>query len=158
MQLLEEEDIFLTVAGEWWENNSSLRELLKKPRVKDRVEIVDRYVSETEAAEYFSRADIVVLPYRSATGTGIVPLAYHYGKPVIAARTGGIPEVVFDGVSGRLFEPENPHALAGVIREFRHTSPESMGAGVKKVAEGMSWKGLAACILGMITNKQKEVL
>lgn len=153
LSLLKEEDIFLSVVGEWWERDAALLNILKNARLQSRVEIVDRYVSGDEAANYFSRADVVVLPYRSATGTGIIPLAYHYGKPVIAARTGGIPEVVMDGVSGRLFEPENPRALAEVIREFLHTEPDRMRGGVQRVAEHMTWDSLAECVLKAISKE-----
>jgi len=153
LSFLKEEDIFLSVVGEWWERDAVLINMLKNTSLPSRVEVVDRYVSEEEAANYFCRADAVVLPYRSATGTGVIPLAYHYGKPVIAAKTGGIPEVVMDGVSGRLFEAENPYALAEVIREFLHTSAESMREGVRKVAEKMTWDSLAECILNTIGRR-----
>ena len=152
MRYLEKEDIFLTIAGEWWGENTILRELISNDRLSARVEVIDRYVSEQEAAEYFHRTDLVVLPYRSATGSGVIPLAYHYGKPVIATRTSGIDEVVVDGVSGRLVEPENPYALAEVIREFLNESPESMKEGVQKTAERMSWEGFAACVLDVIKS------
>jgi glycosyltransferase involved in cell wall biosynthesis len=149
MRYLEKEDIFLTIAGEWWGENSFLRALMSNDRLSARVEVIDRYVSEQEAAEYFYRADLVVLPYRSATGSGVIPLAYHYGKPVIASRISGIEEAVVDGETGRLCEPENPYALAEVIREFLNVPPERMRAGVQKAADKMTWDSLAKCILGL---------
>jgi len=149
MKYLEKEDIFLTIAGEWWGGNTISRKLLSNDRLSARVEVIDRYVSEQEAAEYFYRTDLVVLPYRSATGSGVIPLAYHYGKPVIASRTAGIEEVVVDGVSGRLVRPEDPSALAEVIYEFIRNNPVHLHEGVKKTAEAMTWEGLADCILGI---------
>jgi len=115
--------------------------------LRTRIEVIDRYVPEQEAAEYFHRADLVVLPYRSATGSGVIPLAYHYGKPVIASRISGIEEVVIDGESGRLCEPENPYALAEVIREFLDVPPERMREGIQKAADKMTWESLAKCVL-----------
>jgi glycosyltransferase involved in cell wall biosynthesis len=76
-------------------------------------------------------------------------LAYHYGKPVIASRISGIEEVVVDGESGRLCEPENPHDLAEVIREFLNVPPERMREGVQKAAAKMTWDSFAKCILGL---------
>jgi glycosyltransferase involved in cell wall biosynthesis len=152
MCLLKKEDVFLTVAGEWWRKDTILQELLDNEFLKNRVEIIDRYVSEQEAAEYFSRADIVVLPYRSATGTGVIPLAYYYGKPVIATKVGGLPDVVDDGISGRLVQPEDPYALAEVIREFLHASPAVMQEGVKRAAESMTWESLSKRILDCVDN------
>lgn len=151
MQLLKNEDIFLTVAGEWWDRDPVLQRRISD--LKEKVEVVDRYVTQEETAEYFSRADVVVLPYRSASGTGVIPIAYHYGKPVIATTVGGLPEVVVDGVSGQLVKPEDPQALSDIIREFLYKDPADMYEGVKRTAESMTWDSLADCILGLMSKK-----
>lgn len=150
IHLLKEEDIYLTIAGEWWGNKKMLLKLIDDLDIKNKVEVIDRYLSEQEVAECFSRADIVVLPYRSATGSGVISLAYHYGKPVITTVVGGLPDVVADGVSGRLVKPEDPHALAEGIREFLYTPPNSMQEGVEKVAKQMTWESLAGRILDFV--------
>jgi len=94
----------------------------------------------------FSRAYVLVLPYKNATASGIVSLAYHYGKPVIASRVGGLPDVVADGSSGRLVSPGDPQALASAIREFLNEPPASV-AGVEAMKRRMTWDGLASCVL-----------
>jgi len=138
MELLKGEDVFLTVAGEWWMRHPGLRRAL---RDCGNVEVVDRYIPFTETGDYFQRADAVVLPYRAVTGSGVVPLAYRYGKPVVATRVGGLPEVVEDGVSGRLVDPGDPEALAAALRSFRAKEP-SWAEGVARVAGRMTWSGL----------------
>lgn len=138
MELLRGEDVFLTIAGEWWS---------KEPRPSgDRLEILDRYISEEEVGALFQRADVVVLPYLSATGTGVAPLAYRFGKPVIATRVAGLADVVQDGVTGRLVEPDDPAALAAAVREFLAggaVRPEA----VREAASGMTWDALAGRVL-----------
>jgi starch synthase len=57
----------------------------------------------------------LVLPYVEATQSGVVPLAYRHGKPVIATTVGGLPEVVYDGRTGRLVPPGDTLALAAAI-------------------------------------------
>ena len=145
MRLLKGEDVFLTVAGEWWMKNDALRRELA---ACGNVEIVDRYIPFAETGDYFQRADVVVLPYRTVTGTGIVPLAYRYGKPVVATRVGGLPEVVEDGVSGRLADSGDPQALAAALRGFRpgHGLP---AGGVVRVASRMTWAGLCDTLSGI---------
>ena len=95
------------------------------------------------------RADAVVLPYRSATGTGVVPLAYRYGRPVVASRIGGFTDVVEEGVSGLFFNPGDPRSLAASIRELL-SNPQRLQTGAAKAAGRMTWEGLASCILRLV--------
>jgi glycosyltransferase involved in cell wall biosynthesis len=152
MQLLKHEDIFLTIAGELWDHDESLLNGLTDKNLLGKIEVVDHYIGEEETARYFSRADVVVLPYRSSSGTGVIPLAYHYGKPVIATLVGGLSEVVVDGVSGRLVRPEDPSALAGVIQEFLYNPPSLMLKGVERIARDMTWEGFVHYILDFIRS------
>jgi glycosyltransferase involved in cell wall biosynthesis len=82
------------------------------------VVLVDRYVGDEEVGLYFSAADVVVLPYTSATQSGVVQIAFAFEKPVISTRVGGIPEVVNDGVNGILIAPSDSDAMAGAIETF----------------------------------------
>lgn len=148
MSLLKEEDVFLSIVGEWWSRSSPLRQMIREAAVEKRVEVIDRYVTEGEAADYFARADVVVMPYHKATGSGIVTLAYHYGKPVIASDVGGFSEVVSEGVSGRLVAPGDAQALAEAMRGFLDAKPEGMREGIKEVSGRMTWEGLVESILG----------
>lgn len=108
LRLVPDLDLALSVVGEAWG---------PEPACADpRVERVARYVGEEEAAACFERADVVVLPYRSATGSGVVPQALRHGRPVLATRVGGLPEQVEEGRTGWLVPPEDPAALAAALR------------------------------------------
>jgi glycosyltransferase involved in cell wall biosynthesis len=152
MKLLENEDVFLTIAGEWWGKRGTLWKMMKKAKLNDKIEIIDRYISEEETAELFFRADVTVLPYRSSSGTGVVSLAYRYGKPVIVTAVGGLPEVVSDGVSGYVVKPEDPYALAEAVHKFLHNSSANMKEGVEMVARNMTWDSLADSILDSLNT------
>jgi glycosyltransferase involved in cell wall biosynthesis len=73
------------------------------------------YVSATMLGNYFHQATCVVCPYLDATQSGVVLTAYAFNKPVIATRTGGMPEYVKDMQTGLLVEPSDPDALADAI-------------------------------------------
>ncbi|MEE8575399.1 MAG: glycosyltransferase [Thermodesulfobacteriota bacterium] len=148
MELLKGEEIFLTVAGEWWDGGDGLRARLNS--LGGKAEVIDRFVTEDETAELFSRADVVVIPYRNSTGSGIVPLAYRYGKPVIATSVGGLPDVIDDGLSGFLVSPEDPEALAGAIRKFLGGERPDLSKGIKNAASRMTWEGLAKTLLSAV--------
>lgn len=137
----------LLVVGEFYEPRERYRALLEDARLREKVRVVDRYVANEEVATYFAAADAVALPYRSATGSGIAQIAYGAGVPVIATRTGGLEEVVEEGVSGLLVAPEQPAALARAVERF---FDEGLGPrlreGVARVRGRYTWSGLVEAI------------
>lgn len=78
-------------------------------------EVHNRFIEADEVPLFFQKAALVVLPYLDATQTGIVPMAYQFGLPVVASRVGSIPEVVDDGQTGYLVVPGDERSLADAI-------------------------------------------
>jgi starch synthase len=81
----------------------------------DRFIIHNEYVSDVKRADLFRRASVVVLPYIEASQSGVVRIAYRFGKPVVATTVGGLPELVDHGRTGYLVPPRDPNALADAI-------------------------------------------
>src|SRR5262249_57442800 len=71
-----------------------------------------------EVRQLFAAADVCALPYRSATQSGVIQVAYAAGCPVITTRVGGLPEFVAEGKSGYTVRPEDPAALATAVLAF----------------------------------------
>ena len=137
----------LLVVGEFYEPRERYEPLLGDPRLRGKVRVVDRYVANEEVASFFAAADVVALPYRSATGSGIAQIAFGAGAPVIATRTGGLEEVVEDGISGLLVAPGDPAGLARAVERF---FDEDMGGplreGVARARGRYGWDALVAAI------------
>ncbi len=143
LDLLGDDDIHLTIVGEQWGKPDELNEAI------DRMENVEahlEYVSDQEAANYFARADVVVLPYRAATGSGVVTLAYNYGKPVLATNVGGLKDAVADAKTGWLVEPDSPRALADRIKKIKRKDLAGMKPAIKKFCKDNSWDAMADAI------------
>ena len=137
----------LCVVGEFYEPKDRYARWLTDPALRDKTTVVDRYVSNEEVASWFAAADVVALPYRSATGSGIAQIAYGAGVPVIATRTGGLEEVVEDSVSGLLVEPSRPEALARAVeRYFDEGLAARLREGVARVRARFSWEALTAAL------------
>ncbi len=137
----------LTIVGEFYAPPERYRRLLEDPRIRDRVRVVNRYVPNEEVARWFAAADVVVLPYREATGSGIAQVAFGAGLPVIGTRTGGLEEVVEEGASGLLVPPRDPTALARAIeRFFGENLAERLRAGVARNRRRFEWEGLVDAI------------
>ena len=80
-----------------------------------KVHLINRYISDQEVAALVSRSIVTVLPYTSATQSGVIAVAYALGCPVIASSVGGLPEMVDDEESGLLVPPSDCDALASAI-------------------------------------------
>lgn len=116
--ILQSLDCTLLVVGEFYEGKADCLNLIGELGLASRVRVIDRYVTDDEVSLYFCAADLVVLPYESATQSAIVPIAYAFERPVVATRVGGLPEAVRDGETGLVVEPRNPTALAAAIIRF----------------------------------------
>lgn len=143
--------VHAVIAGECYEDWGPYQQILRKHNLSERVHLFTDFIPGDQVRVYFSAADLVVQPYRTATQSGISQIAYHFDKPMVVTRVGGLPEIVTDGVSGYVVAPE-PSAIASAIRDFfENNRSMSMTQGVRAEKRRFSWGNLVAQIL-------KEVL
>ena len=133
----------LLAVGEFYDDEKQYRQRVKDLHLESRIRFVPEYVSNDEVARYFSAADVVVLPYLSATQSGIAQIAYNFNKPVIATNVGGLAEVVIDGKTGFIVPPNDPGALANAIRRFYDENRDAEFAeNVRREKLKYSWENL----------------
>ena len=84
----------LIIAGEFYENESKYSKLIEEHNVSDIIKIVNQYIPNEEVPKYFCAADFVVLPYKRATQSGVVPIAIHFEKPIVVTNVGGLSAVI----------------------------------------------------------------
>ncbi|HUL43447.1 MAG TPA: glycosyltransferase [Bacteroidota bacterium] len=143
MSHLKDAGIHLLVVGEFYDDEQKYRSRVEGLGLGSSVTFVSEYVPNDRVGEYFSAADVVVLPYLSATQSGIVQIAYNFDKPVIATTTGGLVEVVVEGKTGFLVPPGSPKELAGSIRRFYDEKKEAAFVEhVKTEKKKYSWDSL----------------
>jgi glycosyltransferase involved in cell wall biosynthesis len=116
MEKLRDEDVALSIVGKFWSGKDEACRFISEHELDTAIELVDRYVSDGEAAAFFDRCDVVVLPYHSATASGVIASAYQYRKPVIVTRVGGLPEAVQVGKTGMAIDPGSSDQLAEALR------------------------------------------
>ncbi len=113
----------------------------------DIIQLVDGFVPDETVEDYFLAADLTVLPYDSATQSGIVQIAYNYDLPVVTTDVGGLPEVVLDGETGFVVPPGDPAALAAaIIRYFDEGLARDFAAGVAREKLKYSWDAMAEAV------------
>ncbi len=137
----------LLLVGEFYEDPAKYRAALDRLTAENRLTLVDRYVSNEELPSLFCAADVVAVPYLSATQSGVVQMAYAFGKPVVATRVGGIPETVVEGRTGYLVPPRDAQALAGALaRYFDEADPEEFRQSILQESDRYSWERMVETI------------
>jgi glycosyltransferase involved in cell wall biosynthesis len=138
--ILKEVDLDLLIVGEFWKDKSDYIQKKTRLDIIDRVKIVDNYVPNESTGNYFNKSDVVVLPYNSATNSGIIQMAFGFNKPVIVTNVGGLPEVVEDNKTGFVVRPRDPEELAkSIIRFYKENKKEEFIDNIKKEKDKFSW-------------------
>ncbi len=139
-------DLFLVIAGEAKEDFSIYEKQMETLGLTDIIRSDVGYVAMEEIPNYFSAADLVVLPYSNIYQSGIVYMAYAYERPVIVTDVGGLPEVVEEGKTGYIVPAGDEGALARAIEKAVSDMNrlEEMGRyGFRQGKEKYSWSHIA---------------
>lgn len=115
------------------------------------VKTINAYISPADTGRLFQSASVVALPYKDATQSGVLASAYGNSRPVVASATGGIPDVVTDGVNGLLVPPGDATALADALERVLTSKPlaATLTEGARQTAAGLlNWDRIAEGLLG----------
>lgn len=141
------------VVGDVYGDKQPYLDRIEDSGAADVIRLVDGFVPDDLVESYFVAADLVVLPYVSATQSGIVQIAYNYDRPVVTTNVGGLPEVVQDGRTGFLVPPADPAALAAAIaRFFDEDKAGEFAAAVAAEKRKYSWERMAEAVESLATR------
>lgn len=139
----------LIVAGEFYGNQEKYESLIDELNLNDSVILKSDFIPDEKVKYYFAAVDLLVQPYKSATQSGIAQIAYHFELPMVVTNVGGLPEIVIDGQSGYVVEPE-PKAIADAIhRFFADDKSDEFTRGTIELKKQFSWRNLAESFLEM---------
>lgn len=149
------DNVKLLVVGDFAGDKEDYLNIIKELEIDKYIEIHDGYIPDKEVEKFFAASDLVVLPYESATQSGIVQIAYGFEKPVVATNVGGLPEVVLDGKTGYIVEAKDSTQLAAKIVEFfTKQKQEQFIEGIQSEAYKYSWDRMTSIIREM-TDKDE---
>lgn len=105
----------LLVAGEFYEDDKPYFDLIEQYQLKGHINIQNKYIANEDVADYFNACDIVAMPYRSATQSGIMSMAYGFKKPVVVTDVGELAQLVKPGATGLVVPPLDTAAFADAM-------------------------------------------
>ncbi|HEY3204223.1 MAG TPA: glycosyltransferase [Thermoanaerobaculia bacterium] len=140
----------VAVVGEVFPGAEDLSRRARESSVKDRILWRDAYVSEEEMEAWLAACDVVALPYRSISGSGIAARAIAAGRPMAAAAIGGLRETVEPGVTGELFPPGDAAGLAAAIETVLSRGADFYARGLARAAESASWPRYVEAVLKFV--------
>ena len=110
-------EFILLIAGEVYGDEINYTNLIAKSKNKN-IHFVNQFIGEQDVKLYFSVADLCILPYKSATQSGIQALANSFCLPVLISNVGGLAEDIVDEKNGFILNDINPLAIQNKIEEI----------------------------------------
>ena len=117
---------FLLVVGEFYDKPNSYFNLIEELNISERVKVINQFVPNEEVANYYLSSDVIVLPYRSATQSGILNVAYGFNKPVIVTNVGGLAEFVIEGKTGFVIKPDSEDEIVKGYEDYLRKKDEEI--------------------------------
>ncbi|HEY0356019.1 MAG TPA: glycosyltransferase, partial [Flavisolibacter sp.] len=144
---IQKENIKLLVAGEFYEDDKPYHDLIRELQLEDSVILRTQFIPDSEVRNYVCAGDCVVQPYKSATQSGVTPLAYHFEKPMIVTNVGGLPSLVPHEKAGLVCEPD-PDSIAGAILKFYQLGEQYFIPHLRTEKKKYTWNRMTEALMG----------
>lgn len=135
------------IAGEYYEDDKPYIDLIDELQLRDQLILNTDFIPNDEVKYFFGAADLVVLPYKSATQSGITQIAYHFEKPMLLTKVGGLAELVEDGGNALLANPDVDEIAEKVAVFYRDQRRDSMERRCAELKKKFSWDSFNRALL-----------
>jgi glycosyltransferase involved in cell wall biosynthesis len=122
--------------------------LIEENHLQEQVILKTNFIPDSEVKYYLCSADCVVQPYKSATQSGVTPLAYFFEKPMIVTNVGGLPSLVPHEKAGLVCEPD-PNSMCEAIIKFYQLGSSHFASFIKQEKSKFSWENLVEAITNL---------
>jgi glycosyltransferase involved in cell wall biosynthesis len=136
----------LIVAGEFYRNEAHYRNLAMESGLEKDILFYDHFISDADVKLFFSAADLVVQPYKSATQSGVTQIAFHFDKPMLVTDVGGLKEIVPHEKCGYVVQPEPKTIADAIIDYFDNDRKNAFSECVRKEKEKFSWNKMTDAV------------
>ena len=145
----------LLIAGEFYASRDKYIDLIERLGLQDDIILHDHFIPDNEVANYFSVSDCVVLPYKTATQSGVTQIAYNFRTPIIVTDVGGLKEIVPDGVVGYVVDSSVEGVVDGLNRIYEQGRLDEFTHNMEHERKRFSWAAMCDKIEEVydLTNK-----
>ena len=146
----------LLVAGEYYSSPEPYLKLIKEINLEDFIELRTDFIPDDQVNLYFSAADMVVQPYKSATQSGVTQIGYHFNKSMLVTNVGGLSEIIPDGKIGYVVEPNSLEIANALVDFYENDRIDEFEANIIEEKKKFSWSNMANTFLS-VYNKIKNL-
>ena len=142
----------LLIAGEYYSNPDPYLELIRANHLEDLIELRTEFIPDEDVNLYFSAADMVVQPYKSATQSGVTQIGYHFNKPMLVTNVGGLAEIIPDGKIGYVVEPDSQKIADALVDFYRNERMAEFELNMEEEKKKFSWANMVETFLSVYNN------
>jgi glycosyltransferase involved in cell wall biosynthesis len=138
--LKEKPGIRLVIAGEFYDDQQLYLDLIRDYGIGEQVILHGKFIANEDVKLYFSAADLVALPYRDATQSGVTQVSFHFEVPTLVTNVGGLAEIIPDKTAGYVVEPKGKAIAEAISDYFSNRRMEAFTEGMKKEKQKYDWR------------------
>lgn len=132
--------IKLVIAGEFYEDKQPYLDLIREYGIEEQVILHGKFIANEDVKLYFSAADLVALPYRNATQSGVTQVSFHFEVPTLVTNVGGLAEIIPDKMAGYVVEPSGTSIAKAILDYFSNHRIDAFTQGMKNEKQKYDWK------------------
>ena len=137
---IRELDIHLIIAGEYYGKKEYYENLIQELELEGNIIAHTEFIPNQAVKYYFGAADLVVQPYRTATQSGISQIAYHFDKPMVVTKVGGLPEIVPNGKTGYVVDVDASSIATAIFNFYQGNKSEEFTENIVHRKHIFSWE------------------
>ncbi len=146
----------LVIAGECYGSFEKYQEQINRNVNKERIVVFNQFIPDDKIADFFSTADLCVMPYKTATQSGIHAISDHFEIPTLVTNVGGLPEYITDGETGVLVNDVSPNGIKnGIERFFTLKATTDFAANLRAKKKSITWDEFAEKIIEFADQLKK---
>ena len=148
-------DAQLLIVGEVYEDDSKYTKLIEQCEISEQTTFINEFVPNEEIERYFKAADVLCLPYNSASQSGILMMAYGFQKPVIVTDVGGLKELIVEGKTGSVIPNNNTQNIANSVVDVLRSQTD-YATHIKELANTLGYRSLGEIVQQIFNEKNRH--